>query len=188
MVCGAKSGMYENDWLTTLVGAQAEFMLLNPYPRYLYSALPYQQSMAYWTDCDQAETLCRNWYEGEVAQGRLEGPAEKHIANALANGRSLAAYLETYTTQRWPLIDLCGTVFLIYGDNKGEVGAEVIGALEDVVRTRLDAPWDKQHRSSSPAALLNSLPPDVLGIWRKHSPHVDQEDIAHIWRKNSPAV
>jgi len=176
MVCGAKSGMYENEWLTTLVGAHAEYMLLNPYPRHLNSAPPIQLSSALFHDCDQAEKACRNWYEGEVAQGRLDGPAEKHIADALANGRGLVAYLETYITQRWQLIELCGTVFLIYGDSKGNVGKEVIDALEEVVRSRLNTPWDKQHRSSSPAALLKSLPPDVLGIWRKHSPHIDPED------------
>ncbi len=180
MVCGAKSGGYENEWLTTLVGAHAEYMLLNPYPRHLNSTvvslLPLQLSAAHWHDCEQAEKACRNWYEGEVGQGRLDGPAEKHIADALADGRGLVAYLETYILQRWQLIELCATVFLIYGDSKGKVGTEVIGELEDVVTERMKTPWPKQHRSSSAAALLNSLPPDVLGIWRKHSPHIDPED------------
>lgn len=176
MVCGAKSGMYENEWLTTLVGAHAEYMLLNPYPHHLNSAPPCQQSPAFWNDCDQAKTLCRNWYEAEVGQGRLDGPAEKHIADALADGRGLAAYLETYITQRWQLIELCATAFLIYGDRGGKVGTEVIGALEDVVTDRMKTQWPKQRRSSSPAALLNTLPPDVLGIWRKHSPHIEPED------------
>lgn len=176
MVCGLNNRGYENEWLTTLMGAHVEFMLLNPYPCHHHSALPVQLSPAFFNDCEQAETECRNWYESEVALGRLDGPAEKHIADALADGRGLVAFLETYVTQRWRLIDLCATAFLIYGDQGGQVGREVIATLEDVVTERMKTTWPTHHRSSSPAALLNNLPPDVLSIWRKHSPHTDLED------------
>lgn len=166
MVCGAKSGMYENEWWTTLVGAHAEFMLLST---------PGQShfSRALFHDCERAETEALVWYRQQVEMGRLDGPAEKHVVAAFDD---LATRARNYILKHWQLIDLCATVFLIYGNRKGEVSREVIGALEDVVTDRMKIPWPTQHRSSSPAALLNSLPADVLDIWRKHSPHIDPED------------
>lgn len=165
MVWGANCGAYEDEWFTTAVGSAVEFLLLNPPGQAHFSA-------AFIHDFKQAENGARTWYTGEVERGRLDGPAESHVAAALGEGRP-AVRAKSFILKRWPLIDLCATAFLIYGDRKGNVGRDVIATLSEVVRTRLDAPWNQRSRSMSPSDLLDNLPSDVLSIWRKHSPHVD---------------
>jgi hypothetical protein len=167
MVCGANNSFYENEWFTTLVGSTVEFVLLSTPGQGHFSP-------AFIHDANQAETEARTWYTHEVEMGRLVGPAERHVAAAL--GDDLAARARNYILKHWQLIDLCATVFLIYGDRQGKVSKEVIDALRAAVAERIKTPWPTQHRSCSPTALRNSLPPDVQGIWRKHSPHIDLED------------
>jgi hypothetical protein len=170
MVCGAKSGMYENEWFTTLVGSMAEFVLLSTPGQSHFSP-------ALFHDCERAEAEALVWYTHEVEMGRLDGPAEKHVIAAFGD---LATRARSYILQHWQLICLCATVFLIYGDRNGEVGRPVIDALRAAVAERMKSSWPTQHRSSSPTALRNSLPADVLTIWRKHSPHIDPEDWAEV--------
>lgn len=168
MVFGAKTGNYENEGFVTLVGSTFEFLMMSA-PGHSH------MSPAFYHDAAQAETDWRNWYTYRMDAGKLGGPAEKHVAAAFDDGR-VAQRAQDYIHSRWQLIDLCATVFLIYGDRNGEVARPVIDALHDAVAERMKTPWPTQHRSSSPTALRNSLPPDVLSIWRKHSPHTDLED------------
>lgn len=168
VVCGLNNGGYEDEWFTTLVGSAVEYLLLN---------LPGQghYSSAFIHDFQQAENEARKWYTHEVEMDRLDGPAENHVAAALGGGRP-GERAQSFILKHWPLIDLCATAFLIYGDRNGEVARAVIGEIKEVVARRLKNPRHTQHRSSSPATLRNSLPPDVLSIWREHSPHVELGD------------
>lgn len=168
MVFGAKTGNYENEGFVTLLGSTFEFLMMSA-PGHSH------MSPAFYHDAAQAETDWRNWYTYRVDTGKLGGPAEKHVAAAFDDGR-VAQRAQDYIHSRWQLIDLCATVFLIYGDRNGEVARPIIDALHDAVAERMKNPWPTQHRSSSPATLRSSLPPDVLSIWRKHSPHTDLED------------
>jgi hypothetical protein len=172
MVCGLNNRLYENEWFTTLAGSTCEYVLLNP---------PNQNhlSAALFHDFKQAETECRRWYTHEVEMGRLDGPAEKYVAAVFDGGRAGSRAWD-FIHSRWQLICLCATVFLMYGDRNGEVGRPVIDALREAVAERMVKRWPTKHRSDSPVALRNSLPADVLTIWREHSPHIDPEDWAEV--------
>jgi hypothetical protein len=172
MVCGLNNSLYENEWFTTLVGSTFEYLLLNP---------PNQNhlSPAFFHDFEQAETECRRWYTHEVEAGRLDGPAEKYVAAAFDGGRA-GSRAWNFIHSHWQLVDLCATAFLMYGDRKGEVGRPVIDALREAVAERMVKRWPTKHRSDSPVSLRNSLPADVLAIWRKHSPHTDPGDWAEV--------
>lgn len=174
MVCGVKSGMYESEWFTTLVATGVEYVLLS------------RPNEAHFTDAfihdyRQSEKEFRVWYEYEIQMGKISGTVEELTRETFASEYA-AKRVNQFIRKRWALIDFCATVFLIYGDKRGEVSREVIDALEDVVSARLKSnwptwpDWPAPNRSTSPTALLNSLPPDVPAIWRKHSPHVEMED------------
>lgn len=170
MVCGANDGRYyEDEWFTTLVATGVEYLLLNyPHEEYI--------SHAYVHDYRQSEKEFRIWCEDAIQMGKLTGEVEAHTAALFATPKA-AHRVCNFIRTRWQLIELCATVFLIYADNKGNVGKEVIDELRDVVRYRLSAEqWPKSNRSSSPVEFRKNLPADVMDIWRKYSPHVDIND------------
>lgn len=171
-VWGAKEGNYENEGFVTLLGSTFEFLMLST-PSHPH------MSEAFYHDAKQAETDWRNWYTYMVSMGKLDGPAEKHVAAAFDDGRAGLRATE-YINSRWPLIDLYATALLVYNDHRGEVGRNVIHELNEVVAKRLTKRWPVGCRSESPVALRSSLPPDVLSIWRKHSPHTNLEDWAEV--------
>lgn len=171
MVCGANDGRYyEDEWFTTLVSTGVEYSLLNnPHEEYI--------SHAYVHDYRQSEREFRVCCEDAIQMGKLTGEVEAHTAALFATPKA-AHRVCNFIRTRWLLIDLCATVFLIYADNKGNVGKEVIDELRDVVRHRLSTDhWPKENRSSSPAEFRKNLPADILEIWRKYSPQTQIEEM-----------